>query len=226
MFMNESKELDQKPDVCVYCGSEESLTVDHIPPKLLLARPYPDNLPTVPACQKCNASFQTNDEYIRFAAAIDTRAAKHNTVRTKMPAILRSLSRPEAKGFATHLANQLTDSVVLGADGKPLGQSFDPDRTRLNASGERLVRGLFFLECGKPLPPSVPIRIAARPGIVPSDPAIQHFSRMYASCPDRRTGETGEAFSYAAAFYPEYSIWLMLLYDHFSWLATIKYANP
>lgn len=38
---------------CVYCGTKESLTLDHVVPKSLGGRDTWDNLVT--ACQKCNA---------------------------------------------------------------------------------------------------------------------------------------------------------------------------
>jgi hypothetical protein len=209
------------PPLCVYCGSSDGVTVDHIPPKLLFSRPYPENLLTVPACQRCNASFQANDEYTRFVSSIDLRAREQPVVRSKMPAILRSLQRPEAKGFVQYLVSQMKDSTVLGPDGKPLGQSVEVDRNRINATGERMVRALFYVELEEALPPSTRIRIAAKPGITPSNPAILQFARMYDRCPDRRNKTVGDAFSYVVCFYPDFSIWLLLLYEHFSWLATI-----
>jgi hypothetical protein len=206
---------------CVYCGCEDGVTVDHVPPKLLLARPYPENLLTVPACKKCNKSFQANDEYTRFVASIDLSGAKQRDVQSNMPAILRSLQRPEARGFSQYLAAQMTDTTVLGPDGRPLGQAVDADRNRLNASGERMVRGLFFVESGNPLPSSTQVRIACKPGITASNPAIIQFASLYSGCPERRDRAIGDAFSYVAGFRPEFSIWLLMLYGHFTWLATI-----
>jgi hypothetical protein len=206
---------------CVYCGHGDGETVDHVPPKLLLARPYPKNLLTVPACRKCNASFQTNDEYTRFVVAVDLRTAEQPDAQSKMPAIMRSLQKPEALGFARYLLSQMTDTTVLGPNGRPMAQAVEADRARLNATGERMVRGLFFIESGEPLPPSTKVRIAAKPGISHSNDAIQHFARMYAACPNHRGREVGDAFSYAVAFYPQFSVWFLLLYGHFAWLATI-----
>ena len=54
--------------VCVYCGRRSS-TRDHVPSKVLLDEPYPDQLPVVPACQNCNQSFSLDEEYL--ACAID-----------------------------------------------------------------------------------------------------------------------------------------------------------
>lgn len=206
---------------CVYCIQGDGETVDHVPPKLLLARPYPKNLLTVPACRKCNASFQANDEYTRFVVSVDLRSADQPDAKSKMPAIMRSLQKPEALGFTRYLLSQMSDTTVLGTNGRPMAQAVEADRVRLNATGERMVRGLFFIESGEPLPPSSKVRIAAKPGITHSNDAIQHFARMYAPCPNHRGREIGNAFSYAVAFYPQFSVWFLLLYGHFAWLATI-----
>ncbi|WP_158583002.1 hypothetical protein [Lysinibacillus yapensis] len=47
---------------CIYCG-EESGTRDHVPSKVFLNKPFPENLPTLPACIKCNNSY-SNDELV------------------------------------------------------------------------------------------------------------------------------------------------------------------
>lgn len=211
---------NSRTPLCAYCVREDGVTVDHIPPRLFLSRPYPKNLLTVPACHRCNASFQADDEYTRFVASVDLRSAEQKVVQSKMSAILRSLQRPDAKGFAQYLGSQVKSTTVLGPDGRPLGQ-VEVDRKRINATGERIVRGLFFIEAGKPLPSSTQVRIGSKPGITASNPTILQFARMYRSCSDRRSKTIGDAFSYIAAFHPKFSIWLLLLYGHFSWLATI-----
>ena len=48
---------------CVYCGGSEE-TRDHLPSRILLEKPYPDNLPAVPACQACNGGFSLDEEYL------------------------------------------------------------------------------------------------------------------------------------------------------------------
>ncbi len=53
---------------CAYCGKFPD-TVDHVPSKILLDRPYPDNLQGVPCCKNCNESFSLDEEY--FACLIE-----------------------------------------------------------------------------------------------------------------------------------------------------------
>jgi hypothetical protein len=47
---------------CLFCG-EIADTKDHIPSKKLLEKPYPNNLLTIPSCDKCNKSFSLDEEY-------------------------------------------------------------------------------------------------------------------------------------------------------------------
>jgi len=48
---------------CVHCGGLYE-TDDHMPSKVFLDRPFPDNLPVSPACAKCNEGFSSDEEYL------------------------------------------------------------------------------------------------------------------------------------------------------------------
>jgi hypothetical protein len=47
---------------CIYCGGPAG-TKDHVPPKLLLEKPFPPNLKTVPSCQACNQGASLDEQY-------------------------------------------------------------------------------------------------------------------------------------------------------------------
>jgi len=47
---------------CVYCGDVAD-SREHCPSKVFLTKPFPPDLPVVPACIKCNNSF-AHDEFI------------------------------------------------------------------------------------------------------------------------------------------------------------------
>lgn len=47
---------------CIYCGGRAE-TRDHVPSRILLDPPYPDNLPVVGACQHCNQGFSMDEQY-------------------------------------------------------------------------------------------------------------------------------------------------------------------
>ncbi len=48
---------------CSYCGGDTG-TKDHVPSKVFLDEPYPENISVVPACDKCNQDFSLDEEYI------------------------------------------------------------------------------------------------------------------------------------------------------------------
>lgn len=50
-------------DMCSYCGQRPG-TRDHVPSKVLLDEPFPENLPVVPCCDSCNQGFSRDEEYI------------------------------------------------------------------------------------------------------------------------------------------------------------------
>lgn len=195
--------------------------MDHVPPKLLFSPPYPPNLLTVPACRDCNTSFQKDDEYTRTVASLDFRASKQDDVKSKLPAIMRSLERPNAKAFADYLASQRTPTTVLAVDGMPMGFAVEVDQTRVNATGERMIRGLFFVETGNPLSPSAQVKVGSKSSVNPSDPVVLEMARIYSRCPKRRDREIGKAFSYVAGFGSGFSVWLLMLYDYFAWAGTV-----
>ncbi len=61
---------DQRHDeMCSYCGKLNPETRDHVPSKSLLDDPFPDNLPVVSCCTKCNQDFSLDELY--FACSIE-----------------------------------------------------------------------------------------------------------------------------------------------------------
>lgn len=49
--------------MCCFCGREPD-TRDHVPSRILLDDPFPDDLPVVDACRSCNESFSQDEEYL------------------------------------------------------------------------------------------------------------------------------------------------------------------
>ena len=48
---------------CIYCGAQGN-TREHIPSRVLLDKPYPENLHVVEACRPCNNGFSKDEEYL------------------------------------------------------------------------------------------------------------------------------------------------------------------
>jgi hypothetical protein len=48
---------------CIYCGGPAE-TRDHVPSRVLLDAPFPENLPVVGACWECNNGFSLDEQYV------------------------------------------------------------------------------------------------------------------------------------------------------------------
>ena len=72
-FVDERQKL-----CCPQCGAwigEVGSNRDHVPSKVLLRRPYPNNLPVVASCTTCNISFSADEEYLSFVFSQDVAHA-------------------------------------------------------------------------------------------------------------------------------------------------------
>jgi hypothetical protein len=83
---------DKRHDYCcAYCGDDAPNTRDHVPSRVLLDEPFPENLPVVGCCKQCNSQLSLDEEY--FAAAIEcmlhSTSEPENLSREKIKAILR-----------------------------------------------------------------------------------------------------------------------------------------
>ena len=48
---------------CVHCGGPDE-TVDHVPSKVLLDQPYPENMIVCPSCLSCNNALSVDETYV------------------------------------------------------------------------------------------------------------------------------------------------------------------
>jgi hypothetical protein len=84
---------------CVHCG-DPGETRDHIPSRILLDEPYPENLPVVAACRSCNAGFSLDEEY--FACLVEcVLAGGVEPERQLRPKIRRFLQAKPQRGGET-----------------------------------------------------------------------------------------------------------------------------
>lgn len=61
---------------CIYCGAPAT-TREHVPSKAFLKKPYPSDLPVLPACEKCNNGWSSDElytsTYITYMKSINER---------------------------------------------------------------------------------------------------------------------------------------------------------
>lgn len=144
----------KKKKLCIYCGSDKDMTVDHVPPKLLFPKPLPNDMFTVPSCDKCNTSFEKDDEYFRGILASclsvydDDKASKVNKK------FLAGLNRPQAKGFQKTFQDSIRMVDLKSQGGIIVGRTpaLLVDANRFQTTAKRITRGLFYKIRGYSIP--------------------------------------------------------------------------
>lgn len=127
---------------CAFCGGETG-TKDHCPSKVFLDEPYPENLPEVLACRKCNLSFSLHEEYVAclVSCAIAGSTDPELSPRPKTNRILRD--KPKLRAMLEQARSQ--------TDGKT---SFIPDHGRVSSVFVKLAQGHALYElhelCARP----------------------------------------------------------------------------
>lgn len=119
---------------CAFCGAPPK-TRDHVPPKIFLDRPYPENLPVVGSCLRCNNDASLDEEYVACLLEI-AACGTINPDDLRRPKVARILA---AKPL---LAAKLASS--LGSNGQYL--LTEEDSARLSAVIEKIARALWAYE--------------------------------------------------------------------------------
>jgi len=111
---------------CVYCGARED-SREHVPSRVFLDPPFPENLSIIGACRPCNNGFSLDEEYVACLVEVVIAGSTHPDAMRR-PGIRRILERSPA------LRKKLEDAKVDG----PSGTSFQPETSRV----ERVLRKL------------------------------------------------------------------------------------
>lgn len=150
--MEKVKTDKNKHVVCTYCDNSAT-TKDHVPPKLLFAKPRP-KLITVPACRACNISASIDDEYFRAGLVFEGVQTENSDALLVETDVIRSLKRFEARGFRNAVISNMREVECISPSGIYLGNAHELgiDPRRLNRVIERITRGLFFHHTGRRLP--------------------------------------------------------------------------
>jgi hypothetical protein len=147
--------LPRKVGTCAYCGNVQGITRDHIPPRNLFPKPRSSDLITVPCCEACRDGWSDDDEYFRLHA-ISARVANNPSAQKICTQIESSLKKAKKKGFANMLLNNFCEVPIHSQGGIYLGHAdaLRIDEKRISRVMSRIVKGLFYEELGKYLPPT------------------------------------------------------------------------
>jgi hypothetical protein len=130
---------DRKKGYCIHCGGRNQ-SRDHVPSKILLDEPYPENLLVSPSCLSCNHSFSLDEEYL--ACLIEcVLIGDVDPVKVERERIAEILT----KNF--RLAEMLRKSRVIKEDGVI---EWHADTKRITAVLLKLARGHVAYELNEP----------------------------------------------------------------------------
>ena len=149
--------------VCVYCGKAPS-TRDHIPSRVLLDEPFPDNLPVADCCETCNDGFSLDEQYL--ACFIDCVIAgstlPSDVARPKVSRILA-----ETPALASRICRTKTEELA--------GQKvWEPEIDRVKNVILKLARGHVAYELSL-LQIDEPLCITCTPIIAMADRDVERF---------------------------------------------------
>lgn len=129
---------------CYNCGASEASTRDHVIPKSLIPKPWPANLPTVPACESCNRAFSKDEEYVRdrLAAVVGDPNYQGSDL---WDVAWRSLQDPKAHGKKIGFfkdIRKLAKPVLMREGSSDLAVAIQKERA--HPVIEKMVRGIYY----------------------------------------------------------------------------------
>ncbi len=176
---------------CLYCGAEAS-TIEHVPPRSFLEKPFPRNLTTVRACSVCNQGFSKDEEYaIALLAQIGTSDYLQEKVEPN-GIIDRAFSRSPSfeQRFIDRLKTDEKGHVFI-----------EPENERLEKVLIKIVCGLFWLKYKRLARPATPGPIDFWPFNIEDSRPVGYFLPAFTErfAPKRWTIVQNNVFEYLFA---------------------------
>ena len=133
---------------CIQCGAwieEVDTNRDHVPSKVFLRKPYPENLPVVVTCVACNNGFSPDEEYLHLLLHCvltgSTDPEQHPDAK-----IARALQRHEK--LRMRIERSKTEYRTIGGETRCV---WKPEKVRMERVVVKNARGHVFYEYGEPL---------------------------------------------------------------------------
>jgi hypothetical protein len=141
------------------CGELGKLSREHFVPRCLWSGPLPKRVETVPACDRCNAGSNHDDEYFRNVLVMMFDHAHPQKQALFSGPVMRSIRREPA--WAKDALTRMTVQPLFSPSGLWLGNLpvLPLDRARFEHSLVKAVKGLFFKIRKRPFPKSGLIEI-------------------------------------------------------------------
>ena len=129
---------DRLVNGCIYCGGIAE-TRDHVPSRILLDAPYPENLPVVGACHSCNQGFSKDEQYL-VCLLESVLAGTTNPDKIRRQSVARAMKRAPALRSRIEATKSMYDGRIV----------FNPDENRVKNVMLKLARGHAAFELSQP----------------------------------------------------------------------------
>ncbi len=106
---------------CLYCGKEPGITLDHVIPRALFTRPYPEYMPKVLVCEKCNNLKSRNEDYFRDYLTVDKDGSSHPVAQELFNTKVLRSARYGSSQIAREFLNKGKFERILTPNGIFLG---------------------------------------------------------------------------------------------------------
>jgi hypothetical protein len=195
---------------CTYCPNDAT-TSDHVPPECFFARPLPNDLITVPACESCNHAFGEDDGFVRNILVSLADAERHPDVVRDLQGRMRRALAGDQKLLKRTLLT-LTPVDVRTEAGLFLGKAagIKLDQPQFDRFFKRLARALLFRCTGIGL---LECLVEWRPVV---GTKLSELQKQFAEIPPACAGTVGERVFDFAGFIndPErdLSLWVLQFY--------------
>lgn len=147
---------------CFHCGAKVT-TVDHAPPKVLLDKPYPDEMIAVPSCYDCNNSASLDESWLACLVECVV-TGEVEAARVSRPVIAKILARSPALVASLTAIRTITDD----------GTTFSPDMDRVRRIVTKIARAHAAYELHEHFERE-PVSVGVFPLQLLSERALQEF---------------------------------------------------
>ncbi len=117
-----AKQKKDENGVCVFCGVQDKVKEDHVPPKNLFVGFPDEELIKVPGCKSCNEGSSKDDEYFRAFLIPQEDIASHPQAQKLNRIVREKFDASELKGLESRMYSQLHAKDVYTPAGIYLGQ--------------------------------------------------------------------------------------------------------
>lgn len=133
---------------CIQCGAwigDVDTNKDHVPSKVLLRKPFPENLPVIATCTACNSGFSADEEYLSLFLHC-VLVGSTDPERQLDEKVARALRRHGKLRARIELSK--TEYRTIGGETRCV---WKPETQRMERVVVKNARGHAFYEYGEPM---------------------------------------------------------------------------